>query len=235
MPHAHPLHVDLQAECYCCRAMQPFRFTSPTDQVVCASCVAHQGSDKAERRDREHVALWARFFADERAAHGADVDRGRTDAEAARTEIAARDAQIAELSAGIVGEFDAAAEGGMRAKLEGDLVRRAERRTQLADRRLDALYGVLWRLDALHQGDPAKPGSCTCGRSLLACPEGRILDGERSAIEVREQFAEPLPRLHGEFGNTNVQVEGVQKAAGLQRRVDTGPHAEIVARRVGAL
>jgi hypothetical protein len=184
VPHAHPLHVDLEAECYCCRAMQPFRFASPNDQVVCAFCTKHQGSDKAERRDRDHVAMWAEFFADERAAHTADAEQARTDAAAAAAEIAARDAQVAELSAGIVGAFDASAEGGMRAKLEGDLVKRAERRTVLADRRLDALYGLLWRLDAMHQGDPARAGYCTCGRTLLACTEGRALDQERSAIET---------------------------------------------------
>ena len=58
MPHQYALHTDVEARCLCCESMQHFVFASPSDHVVCEHCRRHLGDEKAERRDREHVALW---------------------------------------------------------------------------------------------------------------------------------------------------------------------------------
>lgn len=194
MPHDHPLHVDVQVQCHCCRTPQPFRFGSATDHVVCAFCRNHLGPAKAERRDREHVSLWAEVFADELAAHAADTAKAAADAASAAAEITRLEAGVAALTTGVFAEFDATASGGMRADLEGELVKRAERRTELADRRTDRLMVALWRLRLLHHDDEKRPGHCVCGTRTGLCAEGVILEGERRAIEEWEARNAALAR-----------------------------------------
>lgn len=186
VPHDHPLHVDVEVQCHCCRTPQPFRFASPSDQVVCPFCRNHLGSGKAERRDRDHVSLWVQVFSDERDAHAADAARATADAAAAAARVAELEAKVAALSSGVLTEFENTASGGVRAELEGELVRRAERRTELADRRTDRLMGALWRLRLLHRDDEKRPGHCACGRRSAQCAEGIILEQERRAIEEWE-------------------------------------------------
>lgn len=186
MPHDHPLHVDVQVQCHCCRTPQPFRFTSPTDQVVCPFCRNHLGSEKAERRDREHVSLWGQVFSDEREAHAADTAKAAADAATAAALVAELESRVAALSAGVLTQFDGTASGGVRAELEGELVKRAERRTELADRRTDRLMSALWRLRLLHRDDEKLAGHCVCGKRSVQCAEGIILEQERRTIEEWE-------------------------------------------------
>ncbi|WP_213816093.1 hypothetical protein [Glaciihabitans sp. dw_435] len=191
MAHSYQLHVDLDAQCLCCRSQQPFHFTSATDQVVCAHCVHHLGSDKAERRDSDHVALWLDLFTE------AQQDAAALAADASET-IGTRDAtiadlteQVAQLAAVVAGQYEQAAAdsaavtpagAGVRALLESDAVKRAERNTVLATRRIDWAMAALWAMSELHRDDPAKPMYCVCGKSLSACAEGKALEPVRQSI-----------------------------------------------------
>ncbi|SFR82887.1 hypothetical protein SAMN05428970_2692 [Agromyces sp. CF514] len=178
MPHAYPLHVDVDATCLCCGSVQRFRFASASDHVVCPHCRTHGGDEKAVRRDREHVALWRGILEahdhDARAAASAAAD-AKTDAAAT---IARLTAEGEQLRAGAL-DGSSAAGAAVRDELQGDLVRRAERATELTNRRLDKAMAALWRLQAFHHPDARKPGSCICGRSLTACGESRVLEANR--------------------------------------------------------
>jgi hypothetical protein len=181
MPHGHPLHVDVDAPCLCCGSVQRFRFASASDQVVCGHCRSHLGADKAERRDLDHIALWRGILeAHDREARAA-AEAAAEAAAAASESVARLTAERDQLSAGVL-DGGSAAGVALRERLQGDLVRRAERATQLTARRVDKAMTALWRLQAFHHPDPRKPGSCMCGRSLPACGESRILEGQRQEM-----------------------------------------------------
>ncbi|WP_308468569.1 hypothetical protein [Rathayibacter soli] len=182
MPHGYPLYTTVEVECLCCGSLQPFRFTAATDQVVCTHCTKHLGSDKAERRDREHVALWSAIDEDRRARFAALAAQAAADAATAAAALAALSAQVAELSRTVIGQFDAEPGSGVRAELQNELVRRAERKAELAGRYSDRLMVVLWRLAALHHPDAAHASRCNCGTAITACAEFRLADAERAAI-----------------------------------------------------
>ena len=184
MPHAYELHVDVTAPCLCCLAPRAFRFASPSDQVVCAQCVNHLGSDKAERRDREHVQMWADLHADQQVKFQVEVEAlgAQLAAEAAAT--AALQAQSDGLTAVVAGEFAA---GGVRDLLENDVVRRAERATELANRRNDRAMAVLWRLERLHHENDKNVGACACGKPVLKCQEFAAIEPERQALREWEK------------------------------------------------
>ncbi len=184
MTHSHPLHVDLEAQCLCCRSMQPFRFASPTDQVVCTFCAKHLGSDKSERRDRDHLELWLDLHAELQDAHARAVSEAR--ATSARTEatISELRTEVAQLTEAIADEFENAP-AGIRDALGSEVLTRSERRTELLYRRLDRLMAAIWRIDALHH-DADSPGLCSCGTAVASCPEGRAIDGERQELRAWE-------------------------------------------------
>lgn len=183
MPHSYPLHHDVQAQCLCCLSAQSFTFTSATDQVVCPQCAHHVGAEKSERRDREHVTAWAVRFAEEQQAN--------TDFSAATVAvigdkdavIAGLTEQIAQLGKVVTGNFDHTEVGGVRALLESDLIKRAERKAELAGKRVDWAMAVIWRLNALHRVDPAHPQVCVCGTSSVRCAALATLEPLRQALE----------------------------------------------------
>ena len=150
MPHDYALHTELEARCLCCGSLQPFTFTSDSDQVVCAHCRSHLGPEKAERRDLAHIALWRGISEAQALAASAAAAQAEADAEESATRIAELEAKVAELSATVIGQFDSAPASGVREELQSDLVRRAERATELANRRTDRMMAVLWRLGVLH-------------------------------------------------------------------------------------
>ncbi|TFC48878.1 hypothetical protein E3T37_02075 [Cryobacterium sp. TMT2-10] len=182
MTHPYPLHVAIRAQCFCCQSLQPFTFTSPTDQVVCASCLHHLGPEKAERRDAEHIKLWVGQYADQQENHRKFAEKSAVVDAEQQAVIDGLAAQVAELRGVVAGQFDRTKSDGVRALLESDLVRRAERKTVLAQRQIDWAMAVLWRVGQLHHADPAKPTVCACGRSASACAEGRALDPQRQAV-----------------------------------------------------
>lgn len=187
MTHSYPLHTSVQATCLCCQMDQPFTFTSVSDHVVCASCVHHLSAEKAERRDTEHVTRWAAHFADELQAH--------TDFAAASVAvIAEKDAeidrltgQVEELGRVVSGTFERGEVAQVRALLEGDLIKRAERKAELAGKRVDWSMAVLWRLSLLHTVDAAVPQRCRCGTSSAGCAELVALEPLRQALSDWEE------------------------------------------------
>jgi hypothetical protein len=180
--HSYPLYVAIRAQCFCCQALQPFTFTSATDQVVCALCRQHLGDDRAVRRDSEHVQLWLAQYADLQEVHRKSVEKATADAAVAGATILTLTGQLDELRGLVAGRFDRTVSGEIRAMLGTDLVKRAERRAMLALRQLDWAMAVIWRLGMLHRDDPARPGTCVCGRAVTACAEGRALDPQRQAV-----------------------------------------------------
>ncbi|MRX44009.1 hypothetical protein [Agromyces kandeliae] len=209
MPHQHPLHADVDVPCLCCGSVQRFRFASASDQVVCGHCRSHLGADRAEQRDREHIAIWRGILeVHDRAARDAAEAAAAAASEAA--ELTAR--LTAERDQLRSGALDGATEVGaaLQDQLRDDRVRRAERATQLTSRRVDTAMVALWRLQAFHHPDARKTGSCTCGRSLPACGESRILEGvrqemldwERRNLELlRAGKRHGLPPEHPEVGS----------------------------------
>ena len=194
MAHPYPLHTDVLAPCLCCTSPQPFHFTSSSDQVVCAFCVRHLGAEKAERRDRDHVALWAEMYREEQDAHRADVTAAEASTTINNETIATLTARVDQLTQVIANEYSAAPTGDARDLLETAVVKRAERNTELAARRTDRTMVVLWRLAQLHHDDPARAGYCTCGKPVAKCAESHALDPERQALSDWERKAVSLLR-----------------------------------------
>jgi hypothetical protein len=189
VPHAYELHVEVQARCLCCLAERSFRFSSPSDQVVCGRCVNHLGTDKSERRDREHVTMWAQLDADQQVNHQAEVERltARLADEAAV--VARLRSESAGLTAVVAGEFAA---GGVRDLLENDVVRWADRATELANRRNDRTMAALWRLERLHHENKANTGVCACGKPVTTCAEFAAIEPERQAVRDWERKNQAL-------------------------------------------
>jgi len=182
VPHAYELHVAVTAPCLCCRAPRRFVFASPSDQVVCPACVNHLGAEKSERRDLDHVAMWADLYADQRINHQAEVE-GLTSTIAADAEsLAGLRAQVAGLTAVAAGEFADAPASGVRELVQTEVLSRSARSVELLQRRIDRLMVALWRIDALHHDESGAPGRCTCGKLLATCGESRALEPERQAL-----------------------------------------------------
>lgn len=187
MPHAYPLHADVTAPCLCCRAPRTFRFSSPADQVVCAACANHTGAAKAERRDAEHVEMWAALYSVEQNDHRDDVSRLESAVASADASIAELRDQVVQLTALAAADVAASTSGGVRALVENDVVRRAERGTELANRRTDRVMAALWRIDALHHPQAGDPRLCTCGEPGGKCAENLALEPERQTLRDWER------------------------------------------------
>jgi hypothetical protein len=162
--------------------VQPFRFTSPSDQVVCAFCLNHLGATKAERRDTDHIAMWAELFADEVDAHQAFAADTRETIEANETHIRELTARVTELTNTIASEFAQSPSSETRAMLDSEVVKRADRATTLVNRRLDRAMAVIWHLDRLHHDDETRPGTCVCGIASARCAEQKMISVERSEL-----------------------------------------------------
>jgi hypothetical protein len=89
-------------------------------------------------------------------------------------------------------QFDEAQRGSIRSLLQNEIQRRAERNTELANRRSDRLMAVIWRLDVLHRDDNTAE-RCVCGRPTAACLEWKAIEPERRLL--REWEAKNLALL----------------------------------------
>ncbi|WP_146066090.1 hypothetical protein [Cryobacterium sp. Y82] len=184
MTHAHPLYVDVEVACLCCLAPQPFHFTSRSDQVVCSLCVHHIGAEKSERRDLEHVRLWAARWAASETAHAEYMIETDALLVARDNDLTALRDQVGELSAVVAGQFTAGIDG-VRGLLQNDLVKRAERNTELAHRQFDWAMAGIWRIEALHHD--AATQKCSCGRTAGSCAESAAIDPLRQALRDWEK------------------------------------------------
>lgn len=182
MAHSYPLYVNVLAQCFCCRSLQPFHFSSATDQVVCGHCLRHLGAEKAEQRDTDHVTLWlGQFAAQQQTLQELEATTTATLADR-DAEIAALTAQVADLTGIVAGRFDRGPDAALRALLETEVLKRAERKAELGQRRTDAAMTALWQIDRLHRVAPADPQHCGCGESAATCPEARALNPMRQAL-----------------------------------------------------
>ena len=89
---------------------------------------------------------------------------------------------MADLTGIVAGRFDRGPDAGLRGLLETEVLKRAERKAELGQRRTDAAMAVLWQIDRLHAVNPADPQRCGCGTSVAACPETRALGPVRQAL-----------------------------------------------------
>ncbi|MGO4691732.1 hypothetical protein [Glaciibacter sp. 2TAF33] len=182
MTHRYRLHEDILAECLCCHSQQPFHFDSASDQVVCTFCTRHIGAEKAERRDADHVRLWAELYAEADEAHrvfAAESARRSAENDAALVELQAK---VDQLTGIVNGQFDQTATGGVRALLETELLKRAERRTDLESRRTARAMQVLARIAARHGADQQNPLRCRCGNPVVDCRDLAALEPLRQEI-----------------------------------------------------
>lgn len=182
MPHPYPLHVAIDAECYCCRLVQPFRFSSSTDQVVCAFCSRHVGGEKAQKRDADHVAMWSERYGEAIEAHRLFVAEATAERLSAARALAQLRARVVELTASVADAFEGADLGDARGLVETEVTRRAERRTELAQRLTDRVMAALWRVERLHRDADAAGNSCTCGRPTATCAEWKAVEPQRSTL-----------------------------------------------------
>jgi len=180
--HSYPLYVPVLAQCFCCRSLQPFTFGSASDQVVCALCLHHLGAEKAERRDAEHVELWLGQFAEQQDKHRRFADKAQASDTEKDAAIARLTGQVDDLRRIAARDFEHAPGTELRGILETDLVKRAERRAELAQHQIDWAMAVLWRLGTLHHADVATPRLCSCGRQVTACAELRALEPQYQAV-----------------------------------------------------
>jgi hypothetical protein len=187
VPHEYPLHVDIDAECYCCRMLQPFRFASPSDQVVCAFCSRHLGSDRAEKRDADHLTQWRERYGEAIETHRRFVRSATVERKAADETIAELRARVEDLKRTIADAFGETPLGGARGLVENEVTRRAERNTELANRLNDRIMGALWRIERLHRDSDRDPLLCTCGTSIRACPEWNAVEPQRRVLRDWEK------------------------------------------------
>lgn len=182
MAHDNPLHVDLLTQCWCCQALQPFKFTSPTDQVVCSFCVRHLGSDRAEKRDQDHLKMWVETLIDEREANRSAVEKLNAVLAQNDQELADLRAQVAELTNIVAGEFDRTPSGSVRSLLENDIVKRAEKKSALEQRRNDRAMVALWRVNLLHREGELDALTCVCGASVARCDAWKAIEPVRQSL-----------------------------------------------------
>lgn len=182
MAHDNPLHVDLLTQCWCCQALQPFKFTSPTDQVVCSFCVRHLGSDRAEKRDQDHLKMWVETLVDERDANRSAVEKLNAVLAQNDQELADLRAQVADLTNIVAGEFDRTPSGSVRSLLENDIVKRAEKKSALEQRRNDRAMVAIWRVNLLHREGEREALTCVCGASVARCDAWKAIEPVRQSL-----------------------------------------------------
>jgi hypothetical protein len=171
--------VDLLTQCWCCQALQPFKFTSPTDQVVCSFCVRHLGPDRAEKRDQDHVKMWVETLVDEREANRNAARKLNAVLAGNDTELADLRAQVADLTSIVAGEFDRTPSGAVRSLLENDIVKRAEKKSALEQRRNDRAMVAIWRVNLLHREGERDALTCVCGASVARCDVWKAIEPMR--------------------------------------------------------
>ncbi|WP_411701187.1 hypothetical protein [Conyzicola sp.] len=130
------------------------------------------------------MAMWADLAADQQVNHQAEVERLTALLASEALVIDGLRAESAGLTAVVAGEF---AVGGVRDLLENDVVRRADRATELANRRNDRTMAVLWRLERLHHENAQNFGACACGEPVLTCAEFAAIEPERQAVREWEK------------------------------------------------
>ncbi|MCU1424825.1 MAG: hypothetical protein JWM51_1116 [Microbacteriaceae bacterium] len=137
--------------------------------------------------------MWAALYAREQEEHRLDVVAAEEWTAGDAATIGGLEASVRQLTAVIGGDFTAAPSAELRGLLQSDVVGRAERSAELANRRTDRAMALLWQLRELHHDDESKPGVCSCGRSLTVCTENGVLGAQAEAI--RDWESSNLARL----------------------------------------
>jgi hypothetical protein len=96
--------------------------------------------------------------------------------------LAALTARVDELTNVVAGEFDRVPTGPVRSLLENEVVKRADKRAALEQRRNDRLMAAIWRVDRLHREGERDPLTCVCGTSLARCAEWQAVEPVRQAL-----------------------------------------------------
>lgn len=206
--HDHLLHRDIEAECECCRLMQPFRLTSKHDQVICKACVRHVGSslEKTEQRSKDHLGLWrseVQILTEVRDELRRTLGQERAAAKQARDQM---QGEITRLTEAITQGLSDTSPADVQRLMTQQVVRDAEGARDAAYRSRDRVYQLLWRLDEKH-----RPGggtdSCVCGQSR--CPVLEVVDDEaredlyswerRNIERSKKGYPHGLPNDHPDY------------------------------------
>jgi len=209
MAHPHALHRPVEVDCTCCRLARRFTFTARSDQVICASCVAHVGDtvSKAVRRDLEHLAMW-------QADHNIMVLDREQDQVALVQKLHDRDAEITRLTEQIC-DLRGALSAGVEAApvdsvahwFEAEKIQEANGRLEVAHAFIARQFGALWNVDEAHHADGNASDRCCCGElqgscrsfQALAAVRDRLYRWEKEQVErIREGLPSALPIEHPE-------------------------------------
>lgn len=211
--HAYPLQRPVTVECHCCRVEHEFMFTSKWDQVICRSCVKHQGNtaEKAGRRDFDHVNLWHSEMAitkEEHAAAWAELNERRRQADEERDQkITDLHAQIEDLRAVIRAGVENAPWPTVEHWYQSEQVADATRKRDSAYRSRDRAFRALWFIDQVHHEDAGRANYCACGNRAEKCQVLDALEPVRDALykwenqqidRLRSDREHGLPHEHPE-------------------------------------
>lgn len=171
--HTYPLHLPFLTECLCCHVEREFTFTSQSDQVVCKSCIRHQGDAtvKANQRDTDHVGLWHSELALAKEHHEEVIAQLQTEIKRRNHQIASQRTEIADLQEAVRAGVESAPLPAVERWFADEQVVAAHNQRDSAYRSRDHAYRALWATHRLHHEDYAREGHCSCGRRLNQCKE----------------------------------------------------------------
>ncbi len=187
--HTYSLHRSVKVECLCCRVERDFTFTSSSDQIVCKSCIRHQGQAvvKANQRDGDHVGLWKSELEVAKISHSADITLLQSGIARRENQLAEQRTQIADLQATVRSGVESAPLPAVERWYADEKVGEAQQQRDGAYRSRDHAYRALWRLARLHREDDNRDEHCVCRRTLNGCKEWRAIAGALPALNKWEQ------------------------------------------------
>jgi hypothetical protein len=204
-----PLHQRVMRECLCCHVEQEFVFKSRSDQIVCKSCLRHQGdtTTKAVQRDFDHVKLWQSELAIAREGHAEAIHRLREVIQDQEERIAESRTKVGDLEAAVREGFQNAPLPAVERWWKDEQVTAAYQQRDAAYRSRDWLFRALWAIDNLHHPEEKHRDQCSCGLRASSCKILIVLDPvteslirwEQAQVErLRKGHPESLPDNHPE-------------------------------------
>jgi hypothetical protein len=131
--------------------------------------------------------MWRDRYGDAMATRRSVVEAAAAERKSADATIAELRAQVHELTGSIADNFDRSGPGAAGSLIENEIIRRAERKTELAHRLNDRIMSALWRIGNLHRDDDAAGHRCSCGRTTAQCAEWKAVEPQRRALSDWEK------------------------------------------------
>jgi hypothetical protein len=207
--HFYPLYQDVDVECRCCGRAERFHFKSASDQVICDSCVRHQGDQPSRQKMREveHKRLWQAILDDWHADYSQQIqtllENHTAEVAGLRTELTSLRETVSDFRGALSSELNSRPVESLAAWFEQTNIAEAEARTERAHGFIGHLFRVLWAIDQLHAPGPDEdtcicPDARTCGVLAAMAPvRGRLYQWESKQVtRLREGRPHSLPDEH---------------------------------------